>query len=199
MRRPLSIGKALDDALVALEMNGEPLPPDHGFPARLIVPGWIGIASIKWLGRIEVADTPLASYWNTTQYRFTGGEYPPDSPPLTEQVVKSAWELPRPATLAAGVPGDAARAVLVRPRPHPACGGVERRGRHVAPRPPARAEPPAGVGAVEHPVARTRRRGPTSCSPGRPTTAGTPSPTRRRSTRNGYLFGAVVRHPLTVS
>ena len=65
VRRPLSIGKALDDALVAVEMNGEPLPPDHGFPARLVVPGWIGVASIKWLGRIEVADAPLVSYWNT--------------------------------------------------------------------------------------------------------------------------------------
>ena len=53
-------------------MNGEPLPPDHGYPVRLIVPGWIGIASIKWLGQIEVADQPLFSPWNTTQYRLTG-------------------------------------------------------------------------------------------------------------------------------
>ena len=50
---------------VAYEMNGEPLPPDHGFPARLVVPGWVGIASIKWLGSIEVADQPLTSPWNT--------------------------------------------------------------------------------------------------------------------------------------
>ena len=72
-----------------------------GAPGR---PGWIGVASIKWLGRIEVSDAPLTSYWNTVQYRFVGGDYPADSPPLTEQVVKSAWELPRPATLAAGAP-----------------------------------------------------------------------------------------------
>ena len=54
VRRPLPLAKALDDALVAWEMNGEPLPPDHGFPARLVVPGWVGIASIKWLGELRV-------------------------------------------------------------------------------------------------------------------------------------------------
>ena len=56
VRRPLPIAKAFDDVLLAYEMNGEPLPPDHGAPLRVVVPGWIGIASIKWVGRIEVAD-----------------------------------------------------------------------------------------------------------------------------------------------
>jgi DMSO/TMAO reductase YedYZ molybdopterin-dependent catalytic subunit len=102
VRRPLPVSKALDDVLVAYEMNGEPLPPDHGFPVRLVVPGWIGVASIKWLGQIEVANEPLFSPWNTTMYRMIGGEYPPDSPPLTEQQVKSAFELPFPATLPSG-------------------------------------------------------------------------------------------------
>jgi DMSO/TMAO reductase YedYZ molybdopterin-dependent catalytic subunit len=101
VRRPLSIEKALDDVLVVYEMNGEPLPPDHGYPVRLLVPGWIGIANIKWLGRIEVATEPQFSAWNTTQYRFTGPEYP-GGQVLTTQVLKSAFELPFPATLAAG-------------------------------------------------------------------------------------------------
>ena len=74
-------------------MNGEELPPDHGFPLRLVVPGWIGIASIKWLGRIEVGDTRLTSPWNTRWYRMTGPGYPAGSPPLAEQPVKSAFEL----------------------------------------------------------------------------------------------------------
>jgi DMSO/TMAO reductase YedYZ molybdopterin-dependent catalytic subunit len=104
VRRPLPVDKALRDVLVAYDMNGAPLLPDHGFPARLVVPGWIGIANIKWLGQIEVADHPLFSFWNTTQYRLTGPTYPPDSPPITNQVVKSAFELPFPATLPAGVP-----------------------------------------------------------------------------------------------
>ena len=58
--------------LLAYEMNGAPLPPDHGFPraARRAAAG-SAIASIKWLGRIEVADQPLFSPWNTTQYRWS--------------------------------------------------------------------------------------------------------------------------------
>ena len=101
VRRPLPVAKALDDVLVAYEMNGAPLPPDHGFPARLVVPGWVGIASIKWLGSLTVAAEPLFSPWSTTQYRMTGGDYPPDSAPLTTQPVKSAFELPWGAALPA--------------------------------------------------------------------------------------------------
>jgi len=88
VRRPLPIAKALDDALLAFEMNGEELPPDHGFPARIVVPGWIGVASIKWVGSIEVSATPLRSPWNTKWYRG-----------LSTQPVKSAFELPWDARL----------------------------------------------------------------------------------------------------
>src|ERR1700710_3045534 len=101
-RRPLSVAKALDDALLAYGMNGESLAPYHGRPLRLVVPGWVGVASTKWLGQIEVADVPLYSPWNTTQYRMIGPEYPADAPPLTKQAVKSAFELPMPAALPAG-------------------------------------------------------------------------------------------------
>jgi DMSO/TMAO reductase YedYZ molybdopterin-dependent catalytic subunit len=102
VRRPLPIAKALDDVLLAYEMNGDPLPPDHGFPLRLVVPGWIGIASVKWLGQLEVSATPLSSPWNTKWYRMTGPSYPPDAPPLAAQPVKSAFELPWGARLPAG-------------------------------------------------------------------------------------------------
>ena len=103
VRRPLPVDKALDDVLLAYEMNGVPVPPDHGYPVRLVVPGWVGIASIKWLGQIEVSAQPLFSPWNTTSYRMFGPDYPADSPPLTSQPVKSALELPRGAVLPAGV------------------------------------------------------------------------------------------------
>ena len=53
-------------------MNGEPLPPDHGFPARLVVPGWVGIASIKWLGELRVTTSVVDSPWNTRWYRMHG-------------------------------------------------------------------------------------------------------------------------------
>ncbi|MED7949526.1 sulfite oxidase [Streptomyces sp. BE303] len=103
VRRPLPVAKALDDVLLAYEMNGEPLTPDHGAPVRLVVPGWIGIASIKWVGTVEVADHPLYSPWNTDFYRLFGPDHPAGgSAPLTTQVVKSAFELARGAVLAAG-------------------------------------------------------------------------------------------------
>jgi sulfane dehydrogenase subunit SoxC len=102
VRRPIPIDKALaDDTLLVYAMNGATLPEDHGFPARLLVPGWVGVANIKWVGRIEVSEEPLLSPWNTTTYRLFGGAYP-DSPLLTNQLVKSAFELPWGATLPAG-------------------------------------------------------------------------------------------------
>src|SRR5262249_37674052 len=58
--RGLPLAKALDpDTLLAFRMNGELLEPSHGFPVRLIVPGWYGVASVKWLRRIEVVDRPF--------------------------------------------------------------------------------------------------------------------------------------------
>jgi DMSO/TMAO reductase YedYZ molybdopterin-dependent catalytic subunit len=103
VRRPLPVVKALKDVLVAYEMNGQPLPPDHGFPVRLVVPNWVGIASIKWLGDIQVAAEPLFSPWNTQYYRLFGGDNPPGgSAPLTTMNVKSAFELPWNAQLQAG-------------------------------------------------------------------------------------------------
>jgi DMSO/TMAO reductase YedYZ molybdopterin-dependent catalytic subunit len=102
VRRPMPVGKALDDVLLAYEMNGEPLPSDHGHPVRLVVPHWIGIASIKWVGTIEVSDEPLFSPWNTQFYRLFGPEYPAGGQPFNRQVIKSAFELDFGAQLPAG-------------------------------------------------------------------------------------------------
>ena len=56
-RRSLPLAKALDDdTLLAFEMNGEPITTNHGFPMRLIVPSWYGMASVKWLTRIHLTD-----------------------------------------------------------------------------------------------------------------------------------------------
>lgn len=94
VRRPLPVAKALDDVVLAYEMNGDPLPPDHGHPVRLIVPSWVGIANIKWVGDIEVSSQPLVSPWNTGLYRLFGPGYPAEgSAPLTRQTLKSAFEL----------------------------------------------------------------------------------------------------------
>jgi DMSO/TMAO reductase YedYZ molybdopterin-dependent catalytic subunit len=67
------------------------------------VPSWIGIASIKWIGDIEVAAQPLYSPWNTDFYRLFGDAHPAGgSAPLTRQTIKSAFELDREANLPAG-------------------------------------------------------------------------------------------------
>ena len=67
--RSLPLDKALHpDTLLATHMNGEPLLPAHGFPLRLFVPGWYGVASVKWLNRIEVRDRPFGGYFETTKY-----------------------------------------------------------------------------------------------------------------------------------
>lgn len=240
VRRPLAIAKALDDVLLAYEMNGEPLPPDHGFPVRLVVPGWIGIASIKWLGQIEVSDEPLFSPWNTTQYRMIGGDYPVDSPPLTEQAVKSAFELPFPATLPAGAtlrlegrswsgdrpiqrvevnaqaapsgPVYAAARPGRTPARHQSSRHHEHRhhhddDHHHGPRPTPEGWRPAELHEPNLPQAWVRWsidwRPP---GPGnyqllaRATDwAGTTQPDTVPFNTNGYLFWAVVRHPVTVA
>ncbi len=60
----------LDDAILAYELNGQPLPPQHGFPLRLIVPGWYGMTSVKWLTRITPLHEPHTGYQNATAYRM---------------------------------------------------------------------------------------------------------------------------------
>lgn len=72
--RALPVDVALeDDVLVALEMNGTPLPRLHGGPVRLIVPGWYGMASVKWLKRIAAVTKPFEGEYQTGRYRI-GGE-----------------------------------------------------------------------------------------------------------------------------
>lgn len=106
-RRPMPLAKALaDDTVVAIAMNGEPLPPDHGFPARVVVSGWLGAASIKWVERIEVATRHLDVPWNTEDYVMIGPGYPAEGsalgPAITEPALSSLIELPWPAVLRAG-------------------------------------------------------------------------------------------------
>jgi len=55
-------------ALIVYEMNGEPLTPEHGFPARLIVPGWYGVANVKWLTDIEVRDARFQGHFMARDY-----------------------------------------------------------------------------------------------------------------------------------
>jgi sulfane dehydrogenase subunit SoxC len=66
--RSIPMEKALDDVLVAFKANGEALRKEHGYPVRLVVPGWEGNLWIKWLRRIEVMDRPVESREETSKY-----------------------------------------------------------------------------------------------------------------------------------
>jgi DMSO/TMAO reductase YedYZ molybdopterin-dependent catalytic subunit len=95
--RSLPLAKARQpEVLVAYLMNGQPLPPEHGFPVRLLVPGWYGMASVKWLSKITVSATPYAGYWQTLEYAYWQREHGlPTLTPVTTMQVKA--EIARPA------------------------------------------------------------------------------------------------------
>jgi sulfite oxidase len=95
--RSIPIEKALDsDTLIATHMNGSPLTKHHGFPARALVPGWIGAASCKWLTEIKVLDAEFVGNFMSPGYRLPNqpikpGETvkPEDTHPVTALNVKS--------------------------------------------------------------------------------------------------------------
>jgi len=109
--RSIPIEKALDaDTLIATQMNGSPLTRHHGFPARSLVPGWIGAASCKWLTEIKVLETEFAGNFMSPGYRFPNQPVKPgdsvkpeDTHAMTGLNVKSVISSPSDgAKLAAG-------------------------------------------------------------------------------------------------
>jgi DMSO/TMAO reductase YedYZ molybdopterin-dependent catalytic subunit len=70
-QRSLPVAEAMrDEVLLAYEMNGMPLPPQHGYPLRLVVPGWYGMAHVKWLRDIAVVDVPFDGFQQAVAYRL---------------------------------------------------------------------------------------------------------------------------------
>src|SRR5262249_41391363 len=65
------------EAIVAYAMNGGPLPPQHGHPLRLVVPGWYGMTNVKWLTDLEIVGVPFDGYQNRSAYRMR--QHPDDS------------------------------------------------------------------------------------------------------------------------
>ena len=96
-QRTIEVKKALDpDTLLAWEMNGQPLTPEHGFPLRVIAPGWAGDSWVKWLQHIEVLDHDFDGFWMKTAYRHPSHPVAPgtvvdakDMIPVTDLNVKS--------------------------------------------------------------------------------------------------------------
>ncbi len=98
-----------DEVLLAYAINGQPLPPQHGFPLRLIVPGWYGMAHVKWLRSITVLDRPFDGYQQAVAYhhRRTEGDF---AEPVTRM-------LPRALMVPPGVPDFMSRTRFLEPSP----------------------------------------------------------------------------------
>jgi sulfane dehydrogenase subunit SoxC len=108
--RSLSLQDAWrQDVLLAWNMNGEPLPPQHGNPLRLVVPGWYGMASVKWLRSITVVETPFLGYQMSRAYRMRTVEEEPGTP-VTRMNPRSLMEPP-------GIPDFLTRERFVAPGP----------------------------------------------------------------------------------
>jgi sulfite oxidase len=105
--RSIPLEKATDaDTLVATQMNGAPLAKHHGFPARALVPGWIGAASCKWLTEIKVLDKEVEGNFMKPGYRMPNLPVPPggqvnpdDTHPITALNVKSVISIPEDGLL----------------------------------------------------------------------------------------------------
>jgi DMSO/TMAO reductase YedYZ molybdopterin-dependent catalytic subunit len=88
--RSIPLEKAMSSTLLAYEMNGQPLPLEHGYPLRALALGWTGANCVKWLHRIEVLDRPFEGFFMDNVYRvFQKGEDPKSGEALTEIQVKS--------------------------------------------------------------------------------------------------------------
>ena len=100
--------KALDpDTLVAYAMNGAPLAAEHGFPLRLVTPGWAGVRSPKWLDVVAVQDAPSSAYQQEHDYKL----FPPDMGPDTEDPARGITieAMPLNAAIAEPAPGAVLR------------------------------------------------------------------------------------------
>jgi sulfane dehydrogenase subunit SoxC len=96
-----------DEVLLAYEINGQPLPPQHGFPLRLIVPGWYGMAHVKWLRGITVLDGDFAGYQQATAYHLRLSD--------DEAGVPVTRMLPRALMVPPGIPDFASRVRFLAP------------------------------------------------------------------------------------
>ena len=110
-QRSLAVEEALRaEVLLAYEMNGGPLPPQHGFPVRLVVPGWYGMTSVKWLAEIEVLEEAFAGYQQSQGYRLRQTE--------DEEGTPVQWIVPRSLFVPPGIPEFLTRARTVEEGEH---------------------------------------------------------------------------------
>jgi DMSO/TMAO reductase YedYZ molybdopterin-dependent catalytic subunit len=93
-QRSLSVHDALaTGALLAYDLNGASLPPQHGFPLRLVVPGWYGMTNVKWLSAITAIDTTFEGYQQAVGYRMRAADDDPGAP-VTRMVPRALLRPP---------------------------------------------------------------------------------------------------------
>ena len=181
--RALPLAHAADPAaeiLIAYEMNGKPLGPDHGAPFRLIVPHWYAVASVKWLKRIDVLTEPYAGEFQTGHYMYEWADRPPE--PVDLMRVRARITAPAAgSTLSPGTctvrgkawsgtgPGDTGRG-----QPH--------RRRRVARGATRAARQAHTTGRTGPSTGRPTTSDATPCAPGPPMPPATSSPRSRRGT-----------------
>src|SRR3954454_15827679 len=100
-----------EEVLLAWELNGAPLPPQHGFPLRLVVPGWYGMTNVKWLAAIAVLEEPFGGYQNARGYRIRQ-DLDEDGEPVSRMGARALMVPP-------GIPDFATRPRFVPRPPHP--------------------------------------------------------------------------------
>ena len=106
--RSLAVADAMrEEVLLAYAINGQPLTPQHGFPLRLIVPGWYGMTSVKWLRSITVTDRPFEGFQQAAAYHYRTIDGDPGEP-VTRM-------LPRALMVPPGVPQFIPRTRIVEP------------------------------------------------------------------------------------
>ena len=201
-QRSLSLAQAMDDdVLLAYEMNGAPLPPQHGAPLRLVIPGWYGMAQVKWLQDITVIDREFTGFQQAAAYRL---RKEPDEPGIpVERMV------PRALLIPPGWPDFMSRTRFLHPGP------VELRGRAWSGHAPVRSvEVSTDDGAtwqpaaLDPPVGRWAWRGwrlPWTAQPGQHVLAvratdesGRTQPTEQPWNRGGFANNLVHHVPVVV-
>jgi DMSO/TMAO reductase YedYZ molybdopterin-dependent catalytic subunit len=97
-QRSVPIAKALDPTvLLATHMNREPLTPAHGYPIRVLVPGWYAVSSVKWLLEIRVLEVPFEGHFQTERYVYIEDPIAADQEPVRETRVRSLIAQPSDA------------------------------------------------------------------------------------------------------
>ena len=108
--RSIELDKVIEDGIIALDMNGEPLSHLHGAPARLIVPGWAGDHWMKWLRQLRAAPASQTGFFMETAYRYpkqpgaAGVVFPPDQMGFVRELFVKSSITTAPARTTRGVP-----------------------------------------------------------------------------------------------